>query len=128
MRKSIAVIPKKKRGRPATGRDPVTAIRLSADLRERVDSWAAGQTDKPGRSEAIRRLVALSLEKLPAAPKSTKKKTAAKASELAGATIDWLADKSVPPEEQAKRKRRLLKGPPEFREMRGDLPKPKRSA
>jgi hypothetical protein len=39
--------------------------------------------------------------------------------------IDWLGDKSAPPEEQAKRKRRLVKGPSEFREMRDDLPKPK---
>jgi hypothetical protein len=39
--------------------------------------------------------------------------------------IDRLADKSASPEEQAKRKRRLMKGPPEFREMRDDLPKPK---
>jgi len=44
---------------------------------------------------------------------------------MAGKMIDQLADKSASPEEQAKRKRRLMKGPPEFREMRGDLPKPK---
>jgi metal-responsive CopG/Arc/MetJ family transcriptional regulator len=35
----------------------VTAIRLSKQLRADVDKWAAGQDDKPGRSEAIRRLV-----------------------------------------------------------------------
>jgi hypothetical protein len=80
--------------------------------------------DKPGRSEAIRRLVALGLEVLPSAPKRSKK-AAAKASELAGSTIDWLSDKSAPPEERAKRKRRLVKGAAEFREMRTDLPKPK---
>ena len=47
----------KKRGRPATGSDPVTAIRLSDDLRTRVDQWAGMQGDKPSRSEALRRLV-----------------------------------------------------------------------
>jgi hypothetical protein len=52
----------KKRGRPATGQDPVTAIRLSAELRNTVDAWAARQTDKPSRSEAIRRLVELGLK------------------------------------------------------------------
>jgi hypothetical protein len=52
----------KKRGRPATGQDPVTAIRLSPELRNNVDAWAAKQTDKPSRSEAIRRLVELGLK------------------------------------------------------------------
>jgi hypothetical protein len=93
-------------------------------MRKKVDRWAAGQVDKPGRSEAIRRLVALGLEALPAPPKRSKK-SAAKASELAGAAIDWLTDKSAPPAEQAKRKHRLLKGPPEFREMRSDVAKVK---
>ena len=121
-RKSVV---RKKRGRQATGQDPVTAIRLSAEMRKNVDTWAAGQADKPGRSEAIRRLVALGLETLPPPPKPTTKKAAVKASKLAGTMIDWLGDKSAPPEVQAKRKRRLLKGPSEFREMRTDLPKRK---
>ena len=76
--------------------------------------------------EAIRRLVGLGLEYLPPAPTRTKKKTAARASEMAGSMIDWLSDKSAPAEERAKRKRRLVKGPEEFREIRSDLPKPKR--
>jgi len=62
MAKSNQVVPKKGRGRPATGRDPVTAIRLSAELRATVDKWAAKQDDTPGRSEAIRRLVELGLK------------------------------------------------------------------
>ncbi|MDA9465344.1 hypothetical protein XH87_12225 [Bradyrhizobium sp. CCBAU 53415] len=61
MAKSIHVIPKR-RGRPATGRDPVTAIRLSDDLKAAVDAWAAKQEDAPARSEAIRRLVLLGLK------------------------------------------------------------------
>jgi hypothetical protein len=56
MPKSIRVLPKK-RGRPATGRDPVTAIRLSAEMRDAIDAWAAKQEDKPPRSEAIRRMI-----------------------------------------------------------------------
>jgi hypothetical protein len=121
MAKSAA--PRKRRGRPATGRDPVTAIRLSDDLRRRVDAWAAKQPDGPGRSEAIRRLVEIALAA--ASPLPTPKETSAKARRLAGEAIDRLIDKSAPPAEQAKRKRRLLKGPPEFRDMRGDLPKAK---
>jgi hypothetical protein len=62
MKKSNKVVPKKGRGRPATGRDPVTAIRLSPDLRATVDAWAAKQEDVPGRSEAIRRLVEIGLK------------------------------------------------------------------
>jgi hypothetical protein len=47
---------------PAQGHDPVTAIRLSPEIRETVDQWAAQQPDKPSRSEAIRRLVELGLK------------------------------------------------------------------
>jgi hypothetical protein len=54
---------RKRPGRPATGQDPVTAIRLSEELRANVDAWAAAQEDAPGRSEAIRRLVELGLKK-----------------------------------------------------------------
>jgi hypothetical protein len=61
MRKSNKVVPKKKRGRPATGRDPVTAIRLSEKLRQQVDAWAQQQDDPPSRSEAIRQLVEIGL-------------------------------------------------------------------
>ena len=53
---------KKGRGRPATGQDPVTAIRLAPDLRGRIDQWSATQEDLPTRSEAIRRLVTAMLE------------------------------------------------------------------
>jgi hypothetical protein len=45
--------------------------------------------------------------------------------ELAARQVDKLADSSIPPEERQRRKRRLLKGPGEFRELRADLPKKK---
>jgi Fe2+ transport system protein FeoA len=61
MASSIKNVVRKSRGRPATGQDPVTAIRLSKELRETVDKWAGKQDDTPGRSEAIRRLVELGL-------------------------------------------------------------------
>jgi hypothetical protein len=53
-------------------------------------------------------------------------RTSKKSSEMAGEAIDRLGDKSAPVEEQARRKRRLIKGPPEFREMRGQKPKARR--
>jgi hypothetical protein len=59
--KSIKVIQKKKRGRPATGRDPVMAIRLPEKLRVAVDHWAADK--KITRSEAIRLLIDRGLKK-----------------------------------------------------------------
>jgi metal-responsive CopG/Arc/MetJ family transcriptional regulator len=43
----------------------VTAIRLSPELRAAIDAWAKKQEDKPGRSEAIRRLVEQALDKRP---------------------------------------------------------------
>lgn len=53
MNQSISVKPK--RGRPATGRDPLVGVRLPRDLIERVDGWA--DTRELTRSEAIRRLL-----------------------------------------------------------------------
>ena len=62
MKSSTKNVVRKRPGRPATGQDPVTAIRLSKELRETVDKWAAKQDDEPGRSEAIRRLVEIGLK------------------------------------------------------------------
>jgi metal-responsive CopG/Arc/MetJ family transcriptional regulator len=39
--------------------ETVRSIRLSDDFVAKLDAWAAKQDDKPGRSEAIRRLVAI---------------------------------------------------------------------
>jgi len=60
MAKSIPVL-RKKRGRPPTGQDPVTAVRLSRALKSQIEDWARQQPDNPSRSEAIRRLVELAL-------------------------------------------------------------------
>jgi hypothetical protein len=45
-----------------------------------------------------------------------------KAAEMAGHEIDRLGDPAATSEERAQRKRRLIKGPQEFRAVRGDLP------
>jgi hypothetical protein len=55
----------KRRGRPATGKDPSRTIRLSDEFLAKVDAWANQQDDDPGRSEAIRRLVELGLKARP---------------------------------------------------------------
>jgi hypothetical protein len=61
MKKSIKVEPKR-RGRPATGRDPVMGLRMSPSLKGAVVKWAENQPDKPTLSEATRRLVELGLK------------------------------------------------------------------
>jgi metal-responsive CopG/Arc/MetJ family transcriptional regulator len=61
MAKSNSVVRKKGRGRPATGQDPVTAIRLSPDLTARIDAFVkANGIDS--RSEAMRHLLELGLQ------------------------------------------------------------------
>jgi hypothetical protein len=47
----------KKRGRPATGRDPHFGFRIPVETIAEIDAWAAQQSDKPSRSEAVRRLL-----------------------------------------------------------------------
>jgi ribosomal protein S27E len=47
------------------------------------------------------------------------RKRAARAQEMAAQEIDRLIDPSAPDEERQRRKRRLLKGPKEFRDVRG---------
>jgi hypothetical protein len=60
MAKLIKVNQKKGRGRPATGRDPVSAVRLPVELTAAVEKWA--EDNEANRSEAIRRLVELGLK------------------------------------------------------------------
>ena len=50
---------------------------------------------------------------------------AARARELAVEAIDKMGDPSAHPDERDERRRRLTKGPPEFREVRVDRPKAK---
>ena len=96
-----------------------------------IEKWRGKQKPIPNVSEAIRRLVELGLlskdhpgEK-PARKAGSRTGRSSKASELAGKAIDRLGDKSAPVEERERRKRRLIKGPQEFRDVRSDLPKPK---
>jgi hypothetical protein len=84
-----------------------------------VDDWAARQPDKPGRSEAIRHLLEVALAGLEPAGRRSRTATA-QALRMAAREVSSLADQSVSSAERIKRKRRLLKGPREFREMRKD--------
>lgn len=61
MKKAISAN-KRSRGRPkkAGGVDPVSAVRLPADLTQGVDAWREAR--ELSRSEAIRRLVEIGLK------------------------------------------------------------------
>jgi Arc/MetJ-type ribon-helix-helix transcriptional regulator len=124
MKKSISVN-KKSRGRPKKkgGVYPVTAVRLPPETLRGVDSWAKVQDGEPSRSEAIRRLVEMALANSNKRPARYPSKTAAKARELASKAIDGLIDSSAHADEKAIRKRRLLKGPSVFRDVRIDQEK-----
>jgi hypothetical protein len=88
-----------------------------------VDAWIKEQPKpKPSRPVAIRRLVEIGLAHSKSA-RYPSAKSAEKAKQLAAKTIDGLVDPEAPTEEAANRKRRLLKGPEEFRELRVDREK-----
>jgi hypothetical protein len=126
MAKSIRDIPKKGRGRPPTGgrRDGVL-VRLEPDQFDALDNWIAKQGEQLTRPEAIRRLVELGLKVKSEAKPVRKPGRRLRAQELATKAIEKIIGPAAPPEERALRRRRLTKGPSEFREDRVDLPKPK---
>jgi hypothetical protein len=122
MKKSIKV-DRKRRGRPPTGRATLVSSRFPDPVVSAVDAWATAKGAT--RSDAIRRLVELGLKvKAPARPVS-KPGRRLRAQELATKAIEKIIDPAAPPEERDQRRRRLTKGPPEFREDRVDLPKAK---
>ena len=103
----------------------MVGVRMTKSLQSDIQRWAAKQSDRPSLAEAIRRLLELGLS--PAHQRQVGiHKGASKAKSMAGNEIDRLADSSATNEQREKRKRRLLKGPTEFRNMRGDLPKKRR--
>jgi hypothetical protein len=122
--KSIKVTPKR-RDRPSTGgqKDGIL-VRLEADQFDALDVWIDKQSDQPTRPEAIRRLVTIGLSAggSPQA-KRTSQSTADRAAELAGNVIESRLAADATTEERATRKRRLVKGPSSFRDIRKDHPK-----
>jgi len=109
-----------------TGTGTTIGVRMLDDRITALDGWIAKQKEPElSRPEAIRRLVELGLKvKAPARPVS-KPGRRLRAQELATKAIEKMIDPSAPPEERAQRRRRLTKGPTEFREDRVDLPKVK---
>jgi hypothetical protein len=122
MAKSITV-KRKKAGRPATGTEPLYGVRISDELMGQIQKW--GRENSATRSEAIRRLVELGLQTKAPARLISKPGRGSRAQELARNVIEKMIDPTASPDERAQRRRRLTKGPPEFREDRVDLPKAK---
>jgi hypothetical protein len=119
-----SVITQKKRGPPATGKGELIGVRIQPQLMQRLDRWIVDHKPRPSRPEAIRRLLERALANaVPSVP--TKAGGRRKAVELAGQAIDRLGDQTATVEERAQRKRHLIKGPREFRDVRGDQPKKK---
>src|SRR6202161_1091189 len=122
MAKSIRVSTKR-RGRPkTTGKGELIGVRILPSLLKELDAWIGAQQTRPSRPEAIRRFVEQGLARS-SDHRYTGKRKAQKASELAERTTERLVDKSMPVEDQQRRKRALIKGPKEFRDMREDQPK-----
>jgi hypothetical protein len=60
MRRLLKTTDRRKPGRPATGRDPLTALRLPPAMLGTIDTWAAKHGTS--RSGAMRRLIELGLK------------------------------------------------------------------
>lgn len=130
MGKSINDNRKIGRGRPPTGTAPMVGVRMTEELQDQVRAWARKQESDPPLATAIRQLVEIGLGRAfqseRPAPAKTRAASADRAKELAEKTIERVVDPSIPPEEKVVRRRRLVKGPSEFREDRVDQPRPKK--
>jgi hypothetical protein len=98
-------------------------VRMSSAALKALDDWRQKQTDSPGRAEAICRLVG---QLTSANARPTADESQNKAAKLASREIDKLGAKIGHGEERAKRKRHLIKGPIEFREIRARRTKSKK--
>jgi len=97
-------------------------MRASRQWIASVDNWRRAQPDLPSRGEAIRRLVELGIGRGVSASPVAKPDASARASrrsqaeKIAAEQIDRVLKNVDQPEEvKDKRKRRLTKGPAEFR-------------
>ena len=113
------VIRHMKKPTKVTDKDPMMGFRPPPALRASIVRWAETQPDRPSLSEAVRRLVEIGLSAKARSRRQPSTK-AEKADEMASQQLDRLADHTATAEEQASRKRRLLKGPEEFQGLRKD--------
>src|SRR5215212_10687727 len=100
----------------------LVGVRLQSEQIKAIDAWAAKQRPLVTRPGAIRGLLELGLT-IGTKARQPSPVHAARAKELARTAIDKMTDATAPREEQEQRRRRLTKGPLEFREARVDQPK-----
>jgi hypothetical protein len=103
----------------------MVSSRIPAEIVAAVDQWAA--KNETTRSDAIKRLVELGLTVKTKSPPTKEDRPKGedqkqRAREMAGKTIDKLTDSTATSDDQASRKRRLVKGPEEFQNARRDRP------
>lgn len=111
-----------RRKSPAPGCGPMVGFRAAPVLRAAIVRWAETQPDLPSLSEATRRLVELGFT-VKAEGRRTGDGQKLRAREMAGKAIDEMTDATATLGDQATRKKRLLRGPEEFRKVRIDRPK-----
>jgi hypothetical protein len=124
MSKPTKTVHKKSRGRPSgTKYSETIPARFEPATIAALGAWAAA--NRISRSEAIRRLVELGLKAETRSNRVAKPGRRTRAQELAREVIEKMIDPAATPDERDQRRRRLTKGPPEFRDHRVDLPKAK---
>jgi hypothetical protein len=102
-------------------------VHVGTSILTALDEWRHRQRNPPSREVAIRLLVERGLadSTTTAARQLRKGGRSRKAAEMASREIDRLGDQSVTNEERTRRKRRVIKGPREFRDIRANRPKTK---
>jgi len=108
-----------------TGTGMVIGVRMLDRPIAALDAWINKHAPGLTRPEAIRRLVEMSLIAETSAKPSGDTARSSRAAELAAKQIEKMIDPSATADERDQRRRRLTKGPPEFRDDRVDRPKPK---
>jgi hypothetical protein len=102
-------------------------VRLTSDQLTSLDRWIESLSGATlSRPEAIRRLVEMGVSASSNGQLSHEAR--ARASSLATEVVDKLTDATAPEEEQQKRKRKLIHGPREFRDVRQDQHDPRDKA
>jgi hypothetical protein len=119
----LSMMESKKADQAATvDQNPASAVKLSAGLTADIDAWAS--VHAINRSEAIRRLIDLGLKsEATATSMRVSRRDAVAAEERAASLINQFIDPDTPQEERDRRIHRLTEGPPEFVDLRIDLPK-----
>ena len=100
------------------------AVRCPEALLIKLDEWRRGQPDAPTRAIALCRIAEHALASTTAA-RERSHRSKRKAADMAAGVIDHLGDRTTSVKRRAKRKRNLIQGPQEFREIRRDQSKRK---